>query len=69
MSLGLRWALTLILIPIAAFCCFGFLASGELSPELDRVSLALLGCCRRLHRLPRGRLAREGREALIGTGP
>ena len=32
MRLVLRWALTLILIPIAAFCCFGFLASGEFEP-------------------------------------
>jgi hypothetical protein len=32
MRLVLRWALTLILILIAAFCCFGFLASGEFEP-------------------------------------
>jgi hypothetical protein len=32
MRLVLRWALTLILIPIAAFCCFGFLASGGFEP-------------------------------------
>jgi len=28
----LRWALTLILVLITAFCCFGFLASRELEP-------------------------------------
>jgi hypothetical protein len=32
MGLVLRWALTLILVPITAFFCFGFLASGEFEP-------------------------------------
>jgi hypothetical protein len=29
----LRWALTLILVLITAFCCFGFGASGEFKPD------------------------------------
>jgi hypothetical protein len=29
----LRWALTLILVLITAFCCFGFAASGEFKPD------------------------------------
>ena len=32
MRLILRLALTLVLVAIAAFCCFGFLASRELEP-------------------------------------
>jgi hypothetical protein len=32
MSIVLRWALTLILVAITAFCCFGFLAGGEFKP-------------------------------------
>ena len=33
MHVFLRWALTLIVVIIAAFCCFGFLASGEFEPR------------------------------------
>jgi len=33
MRIVLRWALTLILVLITAFCCFGFGASGEFKPD------------------------------------
>ena len=33
MRIVLRWALTLILVLIMAFCCFGFGASGEYKPD------------------------------------
>jgi hypothetical protein len=33
MRLILRLALTLVLVPIAAFCCFGFMASAEYEPD------------------------------------
>jgi O-antigen/teichoic acid export membrane protein len=33
MRIVLRWALTLILVLITAFCCFGFGASGEYKPD------------------------------------
>jgi hypothetical protein len=33
MRIVLRWALTLILVLITAFCCFGFGASGEYQPD------------------------------------
>jgi uncharacterized membrane protein YphA (DoxX/SURF4 family) len=33
MRIVLRLALTLILVLITAFCCFGFMASGELKPD------------------------------------
>jgi O-antigen/teichoic acid export membrane protein len=40
MRIVLRWALTSILVLIAAFCCFGFGASGELDPEFKPDGLA-----------------------------
>jgi hypothetical protein len=43
MRLVLRWALTLILILIAAFCCFGFLASGEFEPPGSNAFRVLYG--------------------------
>ena len=33
MRIVLRWALTLILVLVTAFCCFGFGASGEFNPN------------------------------------
>jgi hypothetical protein len=33
MRIILRLALTLVLVAIAAFCCFGFMASGEAGPQ------------------------------------
>jgi hypothetical protein len=33
MRIVLRWALTLILVLITAFCCFGFMASAEFKPD------------------------------------
>jgi hypothetical protein len=33
MRIVLRWALTLILVLIMAFCCFGFMASAEYQPD------------------------------------
>jgi hypothetical protein len=33
MRIFLRWALTLILVLIVAFGCFGFLASAEFKPD------------------------------------
>ena len=33
MRLILRLALTLVLVAVAAFCCFGFMASAEYKPD------------------------------------
>ena len=41
MRIVLRWALILILGLITAFCCFGFLASGEFKPPGAPVSFSL----------------------------
>jgi hypothetical protein len=43
MRIVLRWALTLILVLIAAFCCFGFLACGEFKPPGSNVFRLLYG--------------------------
>jgi hypothetical protein len=43
MSIVLRWALTLILVLITAFCCFGFLASREFKPPGSNAFRLLYG--------------------------